>query len=371
MRKIIPVVVAGSTALALAAGTFGYVTLNKDVTLAVDGQAQQITTTAGTVGDLLASQGITPSEHDVVAPGLTSKLDDGTRIAVQYGRQVTFTIDGRPQTLWTTATTLEGAIAALGVDTAGADLSTSRSSEIGRQGLSVDVATKKTVTVDAAGTKKKITTTAQTVAEVLTAAKVTPDADDLVSVAKTDPVTDGSKITYTSVDTKSVKTKKSVAYGVVRKSDSDLARGKTRITTNGVAGRTETVYKEIRHNGKLVDRSKVSTKIVAKPRTQVIMVGTKKPKAPKTPKAPKAANVATGSVWDRIAQCESGGNWSINTGNGYYGGLQFSASTWRAYGGSGMAHQASRAQQIAIATKVQKAQGWGAWPACTAKLGLR
>src|SRR5699024_7508710 len=75
-------------------------------------------------------------------------------------------------------------------------------------------------------------------------------------------------------------------------------------------------------------------------------------------------------TWDKLAQCESGGNWSINTGNGYYGGLQFSASTWKAFGGSGMAHQASKAEQIRVASKVQKAQGWGAWPACTAKLGI-
>ena len=83
------------------------------------------------------------------------------------------------------------------------------------------------------------------------------------------------------------------------------------------------------------------------------------------------ASAAPSSDWDRLAQCESGGNWSINTGNGYYGGLQFSASTWRAYGGSGLPHQASKATQIAIAKKLQAAAGWGQWPACSAKLGLR
>jgi resuscitation-promoting factor RpfB len=76
-------------------------------------------------------------------------------------------------------------------------------------------------------------------------------------------------------------------------------------------------------------------------------------------------------VWDRLAQCESGGNWGINTGNGYYGGLQFLASTWRAYGGSGMPHHASREEQIRIAERVRADVGWGAWPACTRKLGLR
>ncbi|MCW4466431.1 transglycosylase family protein [Glutamicibacter sp. MNS18] len=83
-----------------------------------------------------------------------------------------------------------------------------------------------------------------------------------------------------------------------------------------------------------------------------------------------AAPASASSTWDKLAQCESSGNWSINTGNGYYGGLQFSLSTWKAFGGSGMPHQASKAEQIRIATKVQQGQGWGAWPACSAKLGL-
>ncbi|MFD4834079.1 transglycosylase family protein [Streptomyces uncialis] len=84
------------------------------------------------------------------------------------------------------------------------------------------------------------------------------------------------------------------------------------------------------------------------------------------------AQAADGGVWDRIARCESGGNWSINTGNGYYGGLQFAASTWRAYGGTAYAptaDRATRAQQIAVATQVQRGQGWGAWPVCSARAG--
>ncbi|MFH8464190.1 transglycosylase family protein [Streptomyces sp. NPDC017991] len=79
------------------------------------------------------------------------------------------------------------------------------------------------------------------------------------------------------------------------------------------------------------------------------------------------ASAATASEWDTVAQCESGGNWSINTGNGYYGGLQFSSSTWAAYGGSSYAStadQASKSQQIAVAEKVLASQGKGAWPSC-------
>jgi resuscitation-promoting factor RpfA len=85
-----------------------------------------------------------------------------------------------------------------------------------------------------------------------------------------------------------------------------------------------------------------------------------------------AANAATDATWDRVAQCESTGNWSINTGNGFSGGLQFTPSTWRAFGGTQfapMAYQASRAQQIVVAEKVLAGQGWGAWPVCAREAG--
>lgn len=83
-----------------------------------------------------------------------------------------------------------------------------------------------------------------------------------------------------------------------------------------------------------------------------------------------APTVAGGSVWDRLAACESGGNWAINTGNGYYGGLQFMLSTWRAVGGQGYPHQNSREEQIYRAEILLARSGWGQWPQCAAKLGL-
>ena len=85
------------------------------------------------------------------------------------------------------------------------------------------------------------------------------------------------------------------------------------------------------------------------------------------------AEAATTSVWDRVAKCESGGNWKINTGNGYYGGLQFAAGTWKAYGGrtyGNQAHQATKSEQIAIARRVLAGQGAGAWPTCGRRAGL-
>jgi resuscitation-promoting factor RpfB len=91
------------------------------------------------------------------------------------------------------------------------------------------------------------------------------------------------------------------------------------------------------------------------------------------PAAPAAPVVPDGSVWDALAECESGGNWSINTGNGYYGGLQFSYGTWHDYGGGEFAeypHQATREQQIIVAERLRAARGYQPWPACRAKLGL-
>ena len=83
-----------------------------------------------------------------------------------------------------------------------------------------------------------------------------------------------------------------------------------------------------------------------------------------------AANAVDGATWDALAQCESGGNWSINTGNGFYGGLQFTQQSWNGVGMSGSPATASRAQQIEAGERLLAIQGWGAWPACSAKLGL-
>ncbi len=86
-----------------------------------------------------------------------------------------------------------------------------------------------------------------------------------------------------------------------------------------------------------------------------------------------AATAAPDSDWDALAQCESGGDWSINTGNGFHGGLQFSPSTWNGYGGQEFApyaYQASREEQIVVGERVLAGQGWGAWPSCSSQLGL-
>jgi resuscitation-promoting factor RpfB len=374
VRKIIPVVAAGATALALAGTTFGYANLNKSITLSVDGQTTEVRTSADTVGALLRSRGIEVNGHDVVAPNLDAKVDDGTRVAVKFGREVTFTIDGAAQTIWTTATTVEDALAALGLNLAGAELSTSRSSGIGREGLTIVIATQKKIILIDAGKKRTITTTGQTLADALLAAKIKVDEDDELSASPKTRLVDGAKFTFTDVEIKSKTKKLAVDFDTVRKESSKLKKGVTKIDTPGERGVRAVTYKIVRHNGKIVERNKIKSRLINKPVTEVILVGTKKPTTTKKSSGGSSSggsSTPSGSVWDKLAQCESGGNWSINTGNGYYGGLQFSLSTWRAYGGSGMPNEASREEQIAIAKKLQADAGWGAWPACSSKLGLR
>lgn len=110
--------------------------------------------------------------------------------------------------------------------------------------------------------------------------------------------------------------------------------------------------------------------VPAQPAAPTVRSATPQVAAPAPRPAPAAVAPAGNGVWDQLAACESGGNWSINTGNGYYGGLQFALSSWQAVGGSGYPHQASKSEQIHRAQLLQARQGWGAWPACSAKLGL-
>ncbi|MGH7237042.1 MAG: transglycosylase family protein [Candidatus Saccharimonadales bacterium] len=109
---------------------------------------------------------------------------------------------------------------------------------------------------------------------------------------------------------------------------------------------------------------------VPSPTAAPLVISTPAPTPAPIAYAPNNPAAVPGGVWNLIAQCESGGNWSINTGNGFYGGLQFTLASWQSVGGTGYPNQASRNQQIALAQKLQARQGWGAWPVCSLKAGV-
>ncbi len=276
MRKILPAVAVGVTMLSVAGATFAYAVSAKDVNLTVDGSSREVSTAVGTVGQLLDRQSIQVGPHDVVAPGPDAALSDGGSVVVRYGRQVTVTLDGAPQTFWTTATTVDQALAAERIQVDGSDrLSTSRSSAIGRQGLELAVSTEKSVKLDAAGKKKRLTTTAATVGEALFDAGIVVDADDEVSPSTSAPLTDRAEIRYTRVDTKQVTKRSKVDFAVTYKKSKKLDQGQTKTVRAGVKGERTTVTTEVRHNGTLVRTEEASSKVTAQPKSALVLRGTR------------------------------------------------------------------------------------------------
>jgi uncharacterized protein YabE (DUF348 family) len=372
------VVLVGAVLLAVAATGVGYAAMSKTVTLSLDGRTQQVRTFSGNVGDILKSQGVTLSDHDVVAPDVTSSVSDGSTIAVRYGRPLDVTVDGRSNRYWVTAKNVATALEQLGMRFAGADLSASRGATISRSGLDLSVVTPKTLVVKLADAKKrKATVTALTVRQALTQLGVKPDRDDKVTPALASAVKDGDTVTFTSVRVVKRAVTERIGFGTVKKADSSLYTDQSRTVRYGHDGSRKVVYRITSENGKVVRRTALSSHVLRAPVATVVHYGTTQRPAPKPQPAPQsssqsstqsapATNYASGgTIWDRIAACESGGNWAINTGNGYYGGLQFTLSTWHAYGGSGRPDQNSREAQIAFAERVAAAEGgYGAWPVC-------
>jgi uncharacterized protein YabE (DUF348 family) len=369
-RRALLVLVAGVVA-ALVATTVGYASMNKTVTLSVDGETQQVSTLGGTVGDVLDAEGVEVGERDVVAPAPDAKVNDGTRIAVRYARQLQLNVDGEKKSYWVTATDVSSALHQIGLRYAGADLSVSRSADIGRDGLDLEVVTPKDLMVkNGARRARAATVPAMTVTEALDALGIELGKRDEVEPARNAEIESGDKIVVTRVRVVTKKVERSIDFDTVEKSDSSMLEGKTEVVREGREGSRSVLYRLRYENGELARSTELRSRVLSQPRDAVIKVGTKEPEPEPEP---VAANYAGGSsVWDRLAQCESGGNWAINTGNGYYGGLQFNINTWRAYGGTGYPHQQSRETQIAVATRLRDANGgsYGSWPACAEKLGL-
>ncbi|WP_020393207.1 resuscitation-promoting factor [Kribbella catacumbae] len=369
MRKSIIAAVGATAVFAVVGGSVAYASKSKTVSLSIDGQVQKVHTFGSTVGDALKAKKIQVGERDVVAPSLDAKLQDGQEIAVQYGRPLTVTADGSKKTFWTTADSLSEAMTDLGLRYDGAVFSTSRSAPIGREGLELTVRTPKTLQIVRLGKAVAVKSMASTVGEALTSAKIPYDANDRIVPAVATVLKPGSltKVVVVKVDTRTISEKQAIAFAKKETKSATLLEGETKTTAKGVAGSKTVKYLVTYLDGKLSSKKLVSSDVDTLPVDELVTVGTKpKPEEPVTDTEPPATGNA--GAWDRIAECESGGNWSTNTGNGYYGGLQFGHQTWAAYGGTAYAenaHLASKAQQIAIAEKVRAARGgYGDWPVC-------
>lgn len=240
---------------------------------------------------------------------------------------------------------------------------------------------------------KEVLTNGGTVQEVLDNAAVSVDGDDKVSPKLDQNVNADTAITVTVVEKTEVTEEETVEYETTRKDDDSLEEGKTKTGTEGENGTAVVTYEVTTENGEEVDKTEIDREVTEEPTTEVVLRGTKEPEPEPSSSdesdeaddsdsssssddnsGASATAVSNGSTWDALAQCESGGDWSTNTGNGYHGGLQFNPTTWNSMGGgqyAPTADQATREQQIAIASKLQAQAGWGQWPACSSSLGLR
>ena len=374
-KRLIIIGVNLAIVLALVGGTVAFIAFNKTVTLSVDGKEQQVRTFGDTVGDVLESEDIDIGEHDVVAPSADSQIDDGAEIAVKYGRLLSVEIDGKDREYWVTSLTVADALDEVGIRAAGAELSgASRSTPIGREGIELTVEHPKTVRIVADGKTKRIDTTESTVADVLDEAKIKVDKNDEVKPAVGKAVKDGDRVVVTRIEVKKRTVTKEIEHKTKVREDDSMFEDEEEVIREGEDGTREVTYRLVYADGELRDRVKLDSEVISKPVKQIEVQGTKE--RPENDSGDEGddggTNVPDGSVWDQLAQCESGGDWSINTGNGYYGGLQFNLSTWQAYGGTGYPHEHSREEQIAVAIKVRDANGgsYGSWPHCAAQLGL-
>lgn len=343
--------------VAILATTVGYSAATNKVTVTVDGKAHTVRTFGDNVEEVLAGEGIDLASRDVVTPALDTAVNDGSEISVRYSRPLTVSIDGAESTHWTTATNVSTALTQLGIRTGNAALSASRDATIDRQGMLLTITTPKTFVVKLGKAEpRRVKVAAPDVRSLLTKLKAPFDGNDIVKPALDKPIEAGDKVTLVRVHTKrKYVAREKVAQPVTERRDSSLYVGERETVEAGRPGLRSVTYRVVFHNGSVFKKVVLAQTRIRAAKAAVVKVGTK----------PMPASTANGGAWDRIAQCESGGNWHANTGNGYYGGLQFSLSTWRGNGGVGYPHQASREQQIAIAERVRKASGgYGAWPHC-------
>ena len=354
----------------LAVGGVVAVGAQKDITLDVNGETTTLATFAGDVNTALEAAGVSVDGEDLVYPALSEQLADGDSITVRTAKPVAVTIDGVETQLSSTDLTVSDLLGGLDGIVPGAAVTSGAKEiaddEVVTEGMNIEVISPKIVKVSDGGSVSYASVSAKTVEDALEARGITVDKDDRVSPELDTPVTAGMTITVDRVTVSKEDNTEEFDAPAKYVDDPELEEGTEEVREDGTPGSRTVTRKIVTVNGEEESNDVIKEDVHTEPIAALIARGTK-------PKSTAPA-VAEGSVWDAIAQCEATGNWSINTGNGFSGGLQFTPSTWAAFGGNEyapQAWQATREQQIAVAQKVQAAQGWGAWPACTAKLGLR
>lgn len=381
----VPMLVGGGVAVAGA---------HKTIELDVDGVQTSVSTFAGSVEGLLDEQDITPGEHDTVGPALEEPLSDGALVVVRTAHPIEVDVNGESREVWTTAQTTAEALHTVGEAGRAVTVAASRSFDGTREALDMPLVdgAPVDVVVDGGEPVRVVPDGEAHVEDVLALAEVRLGKLDEVVVATSNDgtaqllVTRVAHLMRTESDT--------IDFETTERSDDSLYVGETRVVQEGREGLRLRGHVVVRSGADETAGERSSYVTVREPQARIVAVGTKerpvvRAAAPSRSSGSSSSSGSSGSsgssssssssggavsggVWAALAQCESGGNPSIVSANGLYHGLyQFSVSTWQSVGGSGLPSQASPAEQTQRAQALQARSGWGQWPACSARLGLR
>jgi len=356
----------GATLLALAfAGGFA-VAAHKTVILTVDGAQMTVATMKSRVIDVVKENGFDVGERDDLYPAADEAVHESDSIVLRRSRPLQISLDGEDsRQVWTTASTVQEALAQLQM-TDKAPAAASRGSRVPLAGMSLPVVSAKTVVLNDAGATRTLHLAAPNVAGLLEVAGVPLEQNDTVLPAGYSPVIDGMQIDVTRIRIDKVTQRVPLPPDNQQIPDVTLNMSRQVVDDPGTPGTQDVTFAVAELNGVETGRLPVANVVVVPARDGVLRVGAK----PGTEVPP----VMEGAQWDAISHCEAGGNWAINTGNGFYGGVQFDQNTWERQGGlryAPRADLATREEQIAIAEVTRARQGWGAWPVCSGRIGAR
>lgn len=373
--------VAAATAL-LVAGTAAAAvgTSYRHVTVEVDGVPHDVSGFFTTAGDALSTAGVSVGAHDLVAPASDQRVASGDTVVVRTATEYDVTVDGNQTTAWSTAPSISGVLAALpaSASSMAADRSYTRAEmPVAETGETIHVIADGTTTDIVASSSEGTTA-------ILEKAGVSAGPIDRVTLENKDGET---TLRVARVVRGTVSTTTEIPYETEEREDAEAEEGTEKTVQEGVAGSEVTEAYQETIDGNVTVSAVLST-TRTEPTKRVVSKGTKAKKTEDTPASSSSGAASSGSsssgsspaapaavsgddaaIWAAIAQCESGGNPSINTGNGYYGMYQFSLPTWRSVGGSGLPSDASVEEQTMRARMLQQRSGWGQW-GCAYRLGL-
>ncbi|MGI8900454.1 MAG: ubiquitin-like domain-containing protein, partial [Nocardioides sp.] len=260
-KSALVVLVTAVTVAVLATGV-GYAAMNKDVTVALDGEVRDVSVMGETVGDVLSSEGIEIGDRDVVVPGVDSPISDGTAVSVQFARPLDVRVDGDESRYWVTATDVTTALDQLGMRFANADLSVSRGAPIGRTGLDLDVVTAKKLTVVLAGKKpQKETISALTVGQAFDQLGVKIGKLDRIRPGRGAALEDGDRLVLTDVRRVRRFDREAIGFESLERTDSTMYVDQSRTVRSGKPGARRLVYRVTLENGEVAERKVVKTSV--------------------------------------------------------------------------------------------------------------